>query len=782
MTSPRALAEKARSTSIRGARALRVWGVGTIFILTWATAALIDLLAHFSMGFRFGLTTILIGLSAYTWRALRRRHPSISESAIEVERIEAMENLFLTGVEIEDGRSSGTEGVQSAVMNQAALRVSPDLLDRIDASEERRWRLWAASTCAAFFFLCAISTDVLGRHALRVLIPFAKIDPATATRITIEPGDTAVMEGTSLLIRATARRALPVDAALEWTDSAGTITSVPMDLIGSSADSKIFECRIPVTENLGYRIAAGDATSFEYKVRCLVPPRIRRIVAYAHPPSYSGHPPVVLENPSRIKVFEGGKIVFEIEADRNIISAALELDSSFYPLTSNGTKANGEITASESGTLVIVLDGEEGRRRSAPIEIEVIPDRPPVLHVRAPAKEVKAVASEEIRFDLHLADDVGLAALNVFVAVADKPETLWHTYAFEGDTDANLAFRFPLEELSLEIGDAVNIRLEARDQKPRTDGTNRTRVIEIIPYEQFFRDSKERPDPRLEGLRVPLQEFIRREKAIISQTTDALGGDSDAFSAAGGIQEKLRLDVQTVLNEFAKKLKNDPLDRKEVGTVPDEILMALDQAEVAMAEAVRQLAGNDGRGGLASERIALDRLMKAFRALLTIIVPAPSEGTGSGEAQPAEDAPPMPSSGETRNTGNSGGGGKTGETADRAQGLIDRARELMNQGGGGQAAADELAREARRLAEQQSGEGAAQLQRIADALARAGSGGSGAIVPALAKLIEALEDIRDTSRARQAIDDALVELENNPDAVPPELREKIRRYFEKLAE
>lgn len=67
-----------------------------------------------------------------------------------------------------------------------------------------------------------------------------------------------------------------------------------------------------------------------------------------------------------------------------------------------------------------------------------------------------------------------------------------------------------------------------------------------------------------------------------------------------------------------------------------------------------------------------------------------------------------------------------------------------------------------------------------DAEGTTGRVGSGALVELLAQLVDLLESVRESNAVRDTIADLLERIENDPDAVPPEMREIVRRYFELL--
>ncbi len=722
MSSPLDIARDLTRTS--RSISLRIVMAGTFAALAFSLIPLgmLDYSFRFNRSARCVLAVIMIASAVAAWRKLIHRFRPLAgetDAASFVERARKnLKSLFLTGVEAEAGRARGDADYTRQVISDAARTIGDDAIGTIDRSPLVRIMRAILLVTAISLVLFALDPDASARHTLRVLFPTAPIDAATSTRIRVDPGDAVVTRGDSLLIRATTTGVLPPDAILLMTDETGLVTRIPMDVARGDTAERIFEARIlRVDANFGYEIAAGDARTYPKKITCLVPPSLAGLTLRLQAPAYTGRTAEELLDPGEIRLLRGTRVEVIVTADRALAGARIVLESdteTILPMSHEGSRAEGSFVAEESCTLDIHLDGRDGffergasARAHRDIRMIVIEDRPPVLQILSPRRTVKAVATEEIPFDIVAKDDYGLTGINVYVAVAEETEAEWRKLDRRGETAA-ASFVFPLEEFSLEIGDAVHIRVEGTDAAGGS--TSRERMVQITAFERYYRFAHTMPGG-IEALMPALKKFIALEQNVITRTTESLGHGPEEMSEASEKQERVRADLHAELQELREVMKtNDPLDRNR--EVIDQIFNDAEKAADDMARARDRLNGGRGIEGLSSERSALNHLMKAFQSILTLISQSASPKARQMEQAldeqfenlPVDSAPRQAASGERKNS----------ETAQDAKSLMDRAREMMKNGNAAPEDLKNLADDVERMAQGMEGSGSSSGEQAQD--------------------------------------------------------------------
>lgn len=851
--SPVDLAKKLLSRLLFLFRRTSVIAALSVALALLLVGAILDYLLRFDFSGRWLLLLIVVGCAFAVGRTVLRRFPRLSnvgDAALRVEREQpALKGLFISGVDVALGRFTGSKVFADGVM-AASMRVQ--LENGKVAEKEFERRSWIALVCVGLVFLgaAAVMPDVVPRHSARVLMPFARIAPATATRLEVSPGDVQIVAGDTLQIRVHTTGTPGEYAELE-TERKGDVTRHRMELSGSSEGERIFEANLKqLDHDLRYRVAAGDAESFWYDVKILTPPALERIEFLVSVPEYSSAPPKRYVNPDVVEVYDSGLIQISATADRELDAAVLEWRADDtardFDFGIDGAAASTELSshelAGESGVLTPRLTGKNGvmSRAIAQTRIIKIEDRPPELRLDWPGREIKAVPTSEIRFEVRMFDDLALSRLAVHVMLAGETETLWKNLPLSGRRSDSVSFILPLEEFSLEVGDVVSVRLVAHDEHPLRPGENKAVLIEIEPYEQFYR-YREAGDfnPRLEQLRINLDEFIRRQKGVITATSDRMGGGQEELDEAAELQASLKRAVDAEIDAVREHLKKE-------STGGAEIMTSLENASDAMGEAVQKLGAGDGEGGYRDELRALVELTKAFRALLTIIMPADpqQDASGSGQLQDdqipneelpkdrrrggsedtAEDRGDMSASEETKRLldearralenaraeeaqdaqdgRESGDGDRSGEEpageGERAEqpadvagedGSAERPAEALGADGN----TEQLAEAAQELAErlrQNGDDRAGQLEELADRLradrpgrnrpARNLNQASGRLVDELAELVDLLERIHSDQLTEQVAEELLDKMNRGEDDIPPDDKDLVRKYFEEL--
>lgn len=797
----------------------------------------LDYLANFEFWGRGILLVIMAGIAATTARLIRARLPRLrtpTDLAWRAEHVQSgLGGIYVSGVEVALERYHG-----SALLADRLLRaVSVMRLDAAALGEpglRRRSALIILAAGVILFAAVVAHPDFALRHSLRVLLPFARIDAATRTRISVNPAGGAIVAGDSFQLEVRATGELPDYAEIELIGRADAdpVRYRLLPVESEAPGERVFGTTVEhILDPFEFRVYAGDARTFWHEVEVLVPPRITEMEVVLKPPSYSRSSPLVLKNPSKVELFESGSIELNLTADRPVSEARLEIGEGIAG-KAEGMSARFALFANslpgDSGNLRPVLRGQNGVAGPAGRTLEIVKrrDLPPVLSVDWPGRSTEATATEEIRFAVRMEDDLALERLDIHVSLGGETETIFATIPFSLTRQDSAEFLLPLESFPLEVGDVVSVRLNARDENPAGEGSSRAVLIEIVPYERFYRfDPGAALDAMLQGLSVNLRKFIRLQKEIITLTADKMGGTSDDLKDAGERQARLKADLDSEIARVEDHLRAE-------STGGAEIMTAMELASQFMGEAVTDLKAGRGPEGYRHELEVLNELTKAFRALLTIFTPRQDQPAGSGALQEDEQVPRDEIPRDTSVSKSQDRRNDRSETAavrDEAGELLKEARRLLEgaavepasdggtgdtsqnrkaPGGGGMPnpeAADSLAGRAERLADRLSARGdprGDQLRRLAQRLRdnaraasrpraaqtplqgnrrnQAGDGASGILVGDLGDLLELATKIFEDAQTKVAAEEILDRLLRNPESIPPQERDFVRRYFEEL--
>jgi hypothetical protein len=191
------------------------------------------------------------------------------------------------------------------------------------------------------------------------------------------------------------------------------------------------------------------------------------------PPTYTGLTAQSLDTLDA-KVPEGSTVTFTFHLQSHVKSAALLFhDGSRLDLRADGDTWRGERVFATSTLYRLVQDGATAAATLH--RLDVIPDRPPEVIVRAPDHTLNLLVSGQKTWELifEATDDYGISAAQLSISHAqgsgENIKTTQQTLAIEGQGDAHhRTYRKTLDLAGLGFteGDDLIVRLRVTDNRP----------------------------------------------------------------------------------------------------------------------------------------------------------------------------------------------------------------------------------------------------------------------------------------------------------------------------
>ena len=400
--------------------------------------------------------------------------------------------------------------------------------------------------------------------------------------VAVEPGNTEVERGTSLLVLARFTGPPPGDATLVYKNADGEVTRLAM---AKSLDDPLFGGRVAVVdEPLDYHVELSGQTTEEYHAAVFEYPQLVRADATLVFPVYTSLEPRLIEYVRAISAVEGTEITLTCNLNKRVASAILvEQDAEpivlaavdegqpggglrsvtgggLRSVTGGGLRYQAVLHCDRSRRLELKLIDEQGRPNKKPAQfaINVLPNKPPDLKLAFPARDIEVSPLEEADIKATAWDDFGLKRYGVAYSFggAEPAEIVLGSDA-AGRLRHELAHVVRFEELQAQPDQLLSYYFWAEDVGP--DGAARRTesdmyFAEVRPFEEIFRqgdqppggDSRSRPQQGGGENAEAAGKLGQLEKEIISATwklirretadrpSDALADDAELVSQSQG--------------------------------------------------------------------------------------------------------------------------------------------------------------------------------------------------------------------------------------------------------
>lgn len=621
----------------RVATRFRVLRLTQLLAAAWAVAALVGLALWAA---KVGLATplvpavpltaaaalMLIGIAV--WLAIASAR-DIRWVARQIETaFPELHTCLLAAVEQRPNLQDGRFGyLQSNVIHQALLHAHRHQWTQVVPT--RRFAVAAAGNVAALLLFIGVLagiafTAVSPSSAAAALAGLRPGQSGPGFTVTVEPGNTEVERGTSLLVLARVAGQMPPEATLVMKPVSGEESRLAMS---ASLNDPVFGGRIPVVdEALDYLVELGGQTTPAYHVTVFEYPRLEKADAHLKYPGYTGLEPRVVQDVRTLSVVEGTELRLVCYLNKTVKSATL-LEDKKTPIglsAAPGEKVAYQTTiqCDQTRRLKLELIDDAGRKNVKPaqITINVLPNQPVALKPVYPARDMEVSALEELEVKATAWDDFGVKRFGVSYSLSAQPPV----EVVLGENAAarqkhELAHAIRLEDLKAEPDDLLSYYFWAEDFA--ADGSVRRTesdmyFAEVRPFEEIFRQGEQPPGGQQQQQQnqspnaMQAQQLAQLQKEIINATWKVIRREigsklSEPFASD---VEQIQLSQASALEQataLAEKLQ-DPQSQEH----GEAVIRSMQEAIKHLTDAHDQPASKPLEAALKAEQAAYQSLLK----------------------------------------------------------------------------------------------------------------------------------------------------------------------------
>jgi hypothetical protein len=455
-----------------------------LFALAMAGALLLLVVSLFWSGWVMALLLIPVGL--LVWR-MARQNRFWNVAGLVEERFPEVRGKLVAAVQLArwgrgadqpksevrsqsaEGRSEGREGYSEEMIDAAVGDVekafAPLPLARL---VNRRRVLWAFAAVV----LMAACLGVLVRYApdrFRVGISSAFTGSADGVSFEVQPGDTAVMPGGAVVLRA---RVHP----------AGVFKAVRLVRTGKERDTRVLKlsgdtCRILLAAGHGfeYRFRVLNRSSDPHRVRVLEPLSLERLLFTLRPPAYSGLPET-RSSGTEVSGLKGTVVGIEGEANREMSGGRIVLGGDTIPVRTGQetagsrqkTGANYVFTAEftiksdVAGAIELADNEDKVLQPAAEVRVRAIADEPPFVKLFMPGRDVDLPVSMKVLLGINSLDDFGLGELYLHYG-KDSIDRRVRLKSLAGRREDTTLYAWDLSDASLLPGEVIRYFVSVSD-------------------------------------------------------------------------------------------------------------------------------------------------------------------------------------------------------------------------------------------------------------------------------------------------------------------------------
>lgn len=495
---------------------------------------------------------------------------------------------------------------------EAGRRFAPDLLGAIaergaaaaDGVEVRGWRdtrfdrRWLGGLLAGAGLLLllglVVGPDRLGGAAGRLVDPRrAAIPPVT---IRVEPGDRTVEPGDDVTLDITVSGGAGHVPALRVRDVGGawmtrrlTDGAAPA---GADPDGPVHYRNVlrRVERDQDYQVMVGKVESPTWRIRVNEAPRVAGFeITYYYPDYTKRQPETVTSGSGDLSALQGTRVLLKVLANRPMAAAVLITG----PAGADSLITRESLTAGEPPnwetrlTLMgeprdyaVVLRDDAGRDRftSPRFRIEAAPDRPPVVRLVSPDRDMPIPESMTVPLVIDAVDDFGLSRVELVYEVKDKGDGRVRLKDLGGAPELHGEFDWDLVPLKLFPGNEVTYWVEVYDNDQVTgpkSGRSEVRHLRFPTMDELYTEVREENQEQIEDLSSTLDRSKELQKKLEELARDSRKNGQDlSWEKKKEMQDLLQKqsDLEKQLDETARKLEETLRKAQEETFISPELL------------------------------------------------------------------------------------------------------------------------------------------------------------------------------------------------------------------
>lgn len=451
-------------------------------------------------------------------------------------------NSLLLAREMET--DSGTEPVSQRLI-AAHLHRTAEELQVIDPSavvslrRPLRYLKLFVPLLAVFLIALALDPGLINRSFASITHPFSTLPPRVIN-ISLNPGDSVLLRGAPLVIRAQVTGRIPETVWLTILPEAGESRRLTMAPEGDGS----FAHRIgAIDSSFRYQAYTSDAVSATHTIRAVAAPDIQKIRLTLIPPEYTRLPRESREG-GLIEALKGTLVSIEAETTKPVVEGRIVVDGSELTLQPKGTRLTGSMLVLNSGAYALKVTDELGFENREPTNyrIQLLADRYPEVEIVDPAGDMEIIGNEIVPIVYTAKDDFSITSVNLIFRLGETERTINLKRGMSGASLGPETFKWDLGSLALNPGDRVTYKLEAWDNDTVTGpkaGYSRSFLLSV-------RDEKQR-------IITEALEAEHISEAILNLLGDHLEEKKDRETLSQRLKE-----LSQRIEKHVERMKNDP--------------------------------------------------------------------------------------------------------------------------------------------------------------------------------------------------------------------------------
>ncbi len=565
------------------------------------------------------------------------RQVSDAQVALYVEENEpGLEALLVSAVEGVNGQSLSPRLVDRLVARAVERARIFDTGLPADATGIRRFGGALAVAVAGAVALFLAGPTLVRQAAEVIFVPWSEAAAEAPFAVLVEPGDVSVPKGGDLDVRAQLRG---------FTSERVTLLFRPTDRqdwdrVGMDASDTLgqFGFRLfDLQEPMEYLVEAGGVSSPVFTISVTDLPYVSNIDLELVYPTYTGLGTERIEHGGDIAAPLGTRVTVFATTTMPVTEGRILIDARdtipMTPADSGMLAGRIEVTGTAHYRLELRATSGAWVRASLEYRIDPLDDHGPTVSFKAPGRDIRVTAVEEIFAEAVARDDYAIRSLDLIYTVngGEEQRVTLHPGTAPRRPEVSGGHTFFLEEFDLEPGDLVSYWAQAVEEGPRGPGRTVTSDIyfmQIRPFGLDYRQAEQQGGQQAGGQDSP-DGFSERQKQIVAGTfkvqrdRDTAGERqlNEDLATLALSQGRLREQVTNLARRLADR---NALTRDSAfGVVQAELEAALPM----MQEAEERLGTRKPDEALPPEQKALQHLQRAEAAFREVQV---SQGGGGG--------------------------------------------------------------------------------------------------------------------------------------------------------
>jgi hypothetical protein len=555
-----------------GAAAAAVWGLAAVTILL-LLGAWLDLLWEFPPEWRIATlwaagaagVALLALLASATVRAAR--DPSVAR---RLDHAGDVGGRILTGWELAQQQWSRrrnlpqrslTLSLANIAVADAAVAAARVPLGKVAPVRPLGRSLGAVGLLWALVAVLAICLPGLVETQWnRFSRPFADVPPFSQVEFKVTPGDTSVVYGSELEIRA--KVIGPQVERLELVLASGDRQEPPLPMF-PEADGGWRAVLAKVVEPTDYHVRAYRARSVKHHISIITVPLIDNSRVRIEPPAYANRAPHEGPIPNDgASGLPGTKVQVVLHSNRPLRGGTIAVTAAgkstvveMTPTETGSQEVVGQFPIAGDGKFlcrVIDEDGQESQQ-SFSGNVTMLADQRPFVRITEPQKTSLATPTAVLPVRLSAEDDCGISRLQLFRSLNDsRPLAFDLPLPPRASRRIDESVRLPLDRYGLQPGDVIKLfgRVEDNDPAGAKGAESSVVTVRIISQEEFQKMLQTR-----EGIESLLSKYYAAQRRMESaaKQTDGLRKKMKKEPADAQPSQEMRRDMQRLADMLQRQ-------------------------------------------------------------------------------------------------------------------------------------------------------------------------------------------------------------------------------------